>query len=115
VLRGKHIVSIKSAKAMSYKASAQAQVARLKPLDGDLWIEAHIFYASRRPDLDPSIIWDALQGHAYHNDRQLKEQHLFWGLDKENPRAEISIGRIEAHQKDHSQSPSRSGGRRAKR
>lgn len=54
-------------------------------------ITIKIFYASRRPDLDASLIFDLLQERVYLNDRQLKEQHLYWGLDKENPRAEITV------------------------
>lgn len=50
-----------------------------------------IFYASRRPDLDESLILDLLQGLVYVNDRQVKERHTYWGLDPENPRAEIII------------------------
>jgi hypothetical protein len=25
------------------------------------------------------------------NDRQVKEKHIYWGLDKANPRAEITV------------------------
>jgi len=53
-----------------------------------------IFYASRRPDLDPSLIYDLMQDRIYKNDRALKEQHLYWGLDKENPRAEITVEKM---------------------
>ena len=53
-----------------------------------------IFYASRRPDLDESLILDLLQGLVYVNDRQVKERHTYWGLDPENPRAEIIIEQI---------------------
>jgi hypothetical protein len=50
-----------------------------------------IFYASRRSDLDESLILDLLQGVIYVNDRQVKEKHIYWGLDKECPRAEIIV------------------------
>jgi Holliday junction resolvase RusA-like endonuclease len=50
-----------------------------------------IFYASRRPDLDESLILDCMQGRIYENDRCVKEKHIFWGLDKEDPRAEIEV------------------------
>ena len=50
-----------------------------------------IYYASRRPDLDESLVLDLLQGVTYLNDRQVKEKHIYWGLDKENPRCEISV------------------------
>jgi Holliday junction resolvase RusA-like endonuclease len=52
---------------------------------------AHLYYASRRPDLDPSLILDALQGRVYRNDRAVREMHLYHHLDRENPRAEILL------------------------
>ena len=88
---------IKSAKALAYVESfrqqASEQVARQvsQCLDGDLVITIHIWYASRRPDLDESLILDCLQGIAYVNDRQVKEKHIFWHLDKECPRCEIEV------------------------
>jgi Holliday junction resolvase RusA-like endonuclease len=59
----------------------------------------YIHYASRRPDLDESLILDLLQGVAYVNDRQVKEKHIYWGLDKENPRAEIIVDVLPAKEK----------------
>ena len=53
-----------------------------------------IYYASRRPDLDESLILDLLQGLVYLNDRQVKERHVFWGLDKDKPRVEMIIEQI---------------------
>ena len=57
----------------------------------DVKITMTIYYASRRPDLDESLILDLLQGVVYVNDRQVKEKHIYWGLDKENPRTEIIV------------------------
>ena len=48
-----------------------------------------------KPDLDESVILDCLEGYAYKNDRQVKEKHIYHGLDKENPRAEITVEPIE--------------------
>jgi hypothetical protein len=31
---------------------------------------------------------------VYKNDRQVKERHLYWHLDKENPHAEILIEKM---------------------
>ena len=50
-----------------------------------------IYYKNRRPDLDESVILDCLEGYAYKNDRQVKEKHIYHGLDKKNPRAEITV------------------------
>ena len=87
---------IKSDKALSYKSMVQQQLAliynKVKPFEQEhLKFEATIYYASRRPDLDESLILDLLQGHSYLNDRQIKEKHIKWGLDNANPRTEIRI------------------------
>lgn len=87
---------IKSEKALSYSDMFKQQCRRLGNLmAGDLRVTLHIYYASRRPDLDESLILDLMQGLIYENDRQVKERHAYWGLDPENPRAEILIERIE--------------------
>ena len=83
---------IKSAKALSYSDMFKQQCPVLPVLmTGDLIVTMHIYYASRRPDLDESLILDLLQGCIYLNDRQVKERHTYWHLDKLNPRSEILI------------------------
>jgi len=86
---------IKSKKALTYSDVFRQQCKPLSTLmTGDLRVTLHIFYASRRPDLDESLILDLMQGLIYENDRQVKERHCYWGLDPENPRAEIIIEKI---------------------
>lgn len=83
---------IKSQKALSYSDAFRAQATPFGVLlEGDVRVTMHIYYASRRPDLDESLILDLLQGVTYVNDRQVKEKHIYWGLDKQNPRAEILV------------------------
>ena len=83
---------IKSQKARDYTDTFKLQCPKLDPLmDGDVSVTMTIYYASRRPDLDESVILDAMQDLIYENDRQVKEKHIYWGLDKENPRAEITV------------------------
>jgi Holliday junction resolvase RusA-like endonuclease len=90
-VRGKPMF-IKSEKALGYVAMFKQQAAsRLQLFEGDVAVHLTIYYASRRPDLDESLILDLLQGVAYENDRQVKEKHIYWGLDKENPRCEITV------------------------
>lgn len=91
-IRGR-MVPIKSKKALEYVASIRLQAAAQMPsmIEGDLRVEMMIHYASRRPDLDESVILDALQGIAYENDRQVKQRMTYWGLDKDMPRAVIRI------------------------
>ena len=82
-----------------------------KPFTADLAVKMTIYYASRRPDLDESLILDCMQSEVhwdkktkavtvlrnniYANDRQVKEKHIYWGLDKENPRTEIEVWECE--------------------
>lgn len=105
--------SIKSEKARNYANSAllQIPVKAKAMLDGPVRLTARIYYASERPDLDESVILDVLQAKlskvekgkprevirrgVYVNDRQVKEKHIFHGIDKNNPRAEIEIEPIE--------------------
>lgn len=87
---------IKSEKALNYSNVFKQQCKQLgKLMTGDLRVTLHIFYASRRPDLDETLILDLMQGLIYENDRQVKERHAYWGLDPENPRAEILIEKID--------------------
>ena len=87
---------IKSTPARRYVADFQKQCPRLDSLlEGDLQVEITAFYASRRPDLDVSLILDCCEGFIYKNDRQVKRMLLYWGLDKANPRAEITVNQIE--------------------
>jgi len=87
---------IKSQKARDYVEAFKKQCPSLgdQMLEGELYVRMTIFYASRRPDLDESVILDCMQDLIYKNDRQVREKHVYWGLDKENPRAEIEVGRI---------------------
>jgi Holliday junction resolvase RusA-like endonuclease len=83
---------IKSKKALSFLKDFAVQCPTLNPLlEGDLAITMTIHYRTRRPDLDESVILDALQGKIYGNDRQIKEKHVFHAIDKTKPRVEISI------------------------
>lgn len=83
---------IKSQKALTYSEMFKQQCTPLAALmTGDLRVTMTIFYASRRPDLDESLILDLMQGCIYENDRQVKEKHIYWGLDPEKPRTEIIV------------------------
>lgn len=91
---------IKSAKALDYSGAFLQQCQKIPVLmTGDLRVTLHIWYASRRPDLDESLILDLMQGLIYENDRQVKERHCYWHLDKDSPRAEIRIESIEEVEK----------------
>jgi hypothetical protein len=86
---------IKSAKALSYVDAFKSQIKVMsRPLVSDVVVTLHIYYASRRPDLDESLILDLLQGCMYLNDRQVKEKHIYWHLDKECPRTVIEVKKM---------------------
>ena len=87
---------IKSQKALDYVKGFAKQCPRLDPLvTEDVQVDCTIFYASRRPDLDESLILDCLQGIVYKNDRQVKRKVVTWGgVDKQNPRAVIRVETI---------------------
>ena len=92
---GPRLVPIKSKKALAYKDCFEWLAPTIDPLiDGDVLLFCHIFYATRRPDLDESLIMDCLEGKAYKNDRQIKAKIILHGLDRKSPRAEIKIARI---------------------
>ena len=83
---------IKSAKALSYNAAAAWQVPILDPMfEVDLRLDVMVWYASRRPDLDISLLLDSLQGRIYRNDRQVKTQLIDHALDRTRPRVEITL------------------------
>lgn len=87
---------IKSSKARGYERDFKMQCKKIDPLmEGDVSVTITIYYASRRPDLDESVILDCMQGFIYVNDRQVKEKHIYHALDKANPRAEIMVKLLE--------------------
>ncbi len=101
VIIGGRPAVIKSAKARAYCADFMRQVGRrLNPIfTCDVVLKASVYYASQRPDLDIALLMDCLQfGSEKHpmaniisNDRQVKELHVFHGIDKVKPRVEFEI------------------------
>lgn len=114
VIRGR-VLNVKSQKAQAYKAAFLRQCPTLgELLQGDLKVSIRIYYASRRPDLDPSLILDLMQDRIYTNDRQVKEQHLYWGLDPEAPRAEICVEPIAPVERADTGNQGRGAGHRSR-
>lgn len=89
---------IKSKKALDYstyfKAQAKPAPTMLDENKTPLCVEVNIWYRTRRPDLDESLILDLLQGVAYLNDRSVKKKIVRWRLDRDNPRAEIRVTQL---------------------
>lgn len=105
---------IKSSKARDYERDAAPQIPATarQMLTGPLRVTLRVFYASERPDLDESVILDVLQAKykridgervllargCYINDRQVREKHVYHGIDRANPRAEIRIEALQPQQ-----------------
>ena len=54
-----------------------------------------IWYPSLRSDVDPSIVWDALQlAGVISNDRWIREQNIYGYIDAKNPRCKILITEV---------------------
>ncbi len=88
---------IKSQKARDYVKAFEKQCPVLDNLlEKDVAVTMTVFYKTRRPDLDESVVLDCMQNKIYKNDRQVKEKHIYWGLDKECPRCEIEVEEIES-------------------
>ena len=86
------MVPIKSKKALAYKKLFKQQCpTREEVFTEDLIVCMKIFYKTRRPDLDESLILDLMEGSIYKNDRSIKLKYIEHGLDKESPRTLIVV------------------------
>lgn len=118
--------SIKSKEALAYERDALRQIppSARQRLEGQVRVTLRIWYASERPDLDESIVLDVLQDRwkktgnsttdtfcgktqpervliqhgVYRNDRQVREKHVFHGIDRKNPRTEVVVEPLQAQQ-----------------
>jgi Holliday junction resolvase RusA-like endonuclease len=87
---------IKSDAALNYLTSFAIQCPTLDPLFmGDVHVELEIHYSSRRPDLDESLILDAMQGRIYKNDRQVRKKTVIGLVDPKQPRTVIRVSLME--------------------
>lgn len=94
-LGGKKVpMVIKSNEAKQYVEAVRKQLPQ-EPIEGPVKVSGTLYYPSRRSDIEPSVLLDALQGYAYVNDRQIECLGPFWrGIDKDNPRAEIIVEKV---------------------
>jgi len=87
---------IKSKKALNYSKDFDKQCpVRDELYEEDLAIAMKIYYKSKRPDLDESLILDLLQKRIYKNDRSVKLKYVEWGLDRQYPRILVVIGPVD--------------------
>lgn len=119
---GGHASLVKSKEALAYEKAALLQippVARQR-LEGPVRVTLRIWYESERSDLDESLVLDCLQDRVartkkdeagnviraaqllqpgvYRNDRQVREKHVFHGIDRRNPRCEVVVEPMQAQQ-----------------
>lgn len=92
IFRNGKPVFIKSKEALRYSDDFLRQCPQLSPIfTCDVCVELDMYYASRRPDLDESLVLDLLQGKVYENDRLVRRKVVQWYLDKDNPRVSITV------------------------
>jgi Holliday junction resolvase RusA-like endonuclease len=93
--KGKKPWVIKSPKARAWLRGAVLILGARRPpepLEGELILHARIWYQTERPDLDVSLLCDALQlAGIIGNDRQIREQHLTHSIDRANPRISLKL------------------------
>lgn len=84
----------------------KSQLRNHTTFEGKVIFEANIYYRSNRSDLDESLLMDIVEQKKdkktgiilfkgiYKNDRQIVEKHIYKHIDKNNPRAEITVTEI---------------------
>ena len=123
------LIKSQKAREYEKTASLQIPPEARQMLTGPVRVTMRLWYSSNRPDLDEALVLDCLQarfkrtkgklvkignGEYVHaegervmvakgvivNDRQIHEKHIFWGLDKANPRCEVEVEPMQAQQEE---------------
>lgn len=89
---------IKNWKARRFEEDFLWQVpifARSLHWEGPVRVTIRVYYPSMRQDLDCAILCDLLQtSGVIKNDRQIVEQHFYRELDRNKPRAEVTVEKL---------------------
>lgn len=102
---GDRVALRKGQKALDFEAIARQYTPKLpEPYEGDVAVHVRVFYKSRRPDLDASLVYDALQtrkvktGKSFIlqpkvivNDRQVRLKIEEGFVDDKRPRVEVAV------------------------
>ena len=88
-----------SEESRNYRANVRllANIARVRPFDGDVAVYVHVYRARADQDLDnysSKTVLDSLNGVLFHDDIQVVELHSWRHDDKENPRIEVEVRKI---------------------
>ncbi len=88
-----------SQEAQAYKAGVlwKARQQGMQPMGGALALYVNVYRSAKRGDLDnyAKVLGDALNGVAYHDDSQVVELHMWRHDDKNNPRVEVELRKVQ--------------------
>ena len=95
--KGKAAVGLVSSKgAQRFKRDCARCIPILKaPWRCDVTVTVIIYYGSQLKDLVASLVYECMHKMVIMNDRQIKEQHTYWRLDREHPRCEVVVEPID--------------------
>ena len=93
--------TVLSEETRNYRANVRllANIARVRPFDGDVAVYVHVYRSRADQDLDNysgKTVLDSLNGVLFHDDIQVVELHSWRHDDKENPRIEVEVRRVTA-------------------
>ena len=91
--------TVLSEAARNFRAGVKlrANIAGVRPFDGDVAVYVHVYRSNALQDLDnydSKALLDALHGVMFHNDRQVVERHSWRHDDKANPRVEVEVRKV---------------------
>ncbi len=92
VVRGRKILSAEG-RAFKARVAWLAKMARIKPLAGDVVAHVALYRPRKAGDLTRAfkVMFDALNGWAYGDDKQIVELHARRFEDPANPRVEVRV------------------------
>lgn len=78
--------------ATRFREAVRRQVGVLADrMEGDLRLTARIYSRDRRARMDADSLVEVLQGRVIRSARQIREMHIYHGVDSGVPRAELCI------------------------
>lgn len=85
-----------SQEAQDYKQLVRLTLVRRDLIAGDVMLEVKIYRKAKRGDIDNflKVLFDAMQGVVYENDKQVKCISVFLLDDPKNPRVEVMVGKV---------------------
>jgi Holliday junction resolvase RusA-like endonuclease len=99
IVRGARAIPIKSAEHRRFFEAVEAALPRrLRRFEADvpLRVTLRLFRPRRVGDVDGPVkaLLDSLNGHAWADDGQVEELHVFRGDDKHRPRVEVEVEEV---------------------